>query len=90
MGQLAARASVAAIDRGGKVAKSTVEFSVNERVNHHVYNLGTISRIDETHTIIEFDQGGRKKFVTSLLRLEHSDVATPVKKRAIRKPKVKK
>lgn len=73
------------------MAKSPTEFSVNERVNHHIYSLGTISMIDDRHTVIDFDQGGRKKFVTSLLQLEHSDVAGPTRKRpAVRKPKAKK
>jgi len=72
------------------VAKNVLEFSVNERVNHPIYSLGTISRIDEQHTVIEFDQAGRKKFVTSLLQIEHSDATAPVKKRTVRKPKAKK
>jgi len=61
------------------VAKSAHEFAVNERVNHHVYGYGTISMVDEQHTIIEFDENGRKKFVTSIVQLAHCDVAAPVK-----------
>ena len=77
--------------RGGKVARSMNEFSLNERVNHHVYGLGTIRMIDDLHTVIEFDQNGRRKFVTSLLKLEQSDVAAPERKRPrIRKPKARK
>ena len=72
------------------MAKNPTGFAVNERVHHPIYSLGTISRIDDQHTVIDFDQGGRKKFVTSLVQLEHSDVAEPVKRRsAARKSKVR-
>jgi hypothetical protein len=68
------------------VVRNGSEFSVHERVNHHIYGLGTISMTDDSHTIIDFDQNGRKKFVTSMVRLEHSDTAAP--QRA--KPRTKK
>ncbi len=61
------------------MSRNPSDFSVNERVKHHVYGLGTISMIDDLHTVIHFDQDGRKKFVTSLMQLEHSDVAAPAR-----------
>ena len=73
------------------MTRNPIEFSVNERVNHHVYGLGTISMIDDIHTVIEFDQKGRRKFVTSMIQLEHSDVAAPERARPrARKAKPKK
>lgn len=64
------------------MAKNSGEFAVNQRVSHHVYGCGTISMIDERHTVIEFDEHGRRKFVTSLMQLEPSDVAAPTKPRS--------
>ena len=75
------------------MTKNPNEFTVNERVNHHIYGLGTISMISDQHTIIQFDQDGRKKFVTSLMRLEHSDVAAPpgrTRSRARKQPPARK
>jgi len=73
------------------VARNPNDFSVNERVSHPVYGLGTISTIGDLHTVIMFDQNGRRKFVTSMVQLEHSDAAPPKKTRArTREPKAKK
>jgi hypothetical protein len=53
-------------------------FSANERINHSIYGLGTISDVNDLHTVIEFDQNGRKKFVTSIVQLERTTVPAPV------------
>jgi len=53
-------------------------FSANERINHAIYGLGTISEVNDLHTVIEFDQNGRKKFVTSIVQLERTTVPAPV------------
>ena len=52
-------------------------FSANERINHYIYGLGTISEVNDLHTVIEFDQNGRKKFVTSIVQLERTTVPAP-------------
>jgi len=52
-------------------------FSPNERINHYIYGLGTISEVNDLHTVIEFDQNGRKKFVTSIVQLERTTVPAP-------------
>jgi len=73
------------------VAKNPGEFAVNQRVSHHVYGCGTISMIDERHTVIDFDEHGRRKFVTTMMQLQPSDVAAPAKPRSrARKAKVAK
>lgn len=59
------------------MAKDGNTFAVKERVHHFVYGTGTISELNPVHTVIEFDENGRKKFLTSMVRLEHSDVAAP-------------
>jgi hypothetical protein len=68
------------------MAKAAGSFSVNDRIKHSVYGLGTIREMDERHTVILFDEAGTKKFVTSMVQLEESSAPTPVKPaRATRK-----
>jgi hypothetical protein len=61
------------------VAKNSNAFSVNERIQHEDYGPGTITNIGPMHTTIEFDQAGTKKFMNSIVRLERTDVAAPVR-----------
>ena len=59
------------------MAKNPSAFSVNERIQHEDYGPGTITNIGPLHTTIEFDQAGTKKFMSSMVRLERTDVAAP-------------
>jgi len=59
------------------VAKTSPAFAVNERVIHHIYGRGTISATNALHTTIEFDKEGKKKFLTSLVRLEPGGDTAP-------------
>ena len=59
------------------MAKNSTGFIANERVNHSIYGLGTISEVNDLHTVIDFDENGRRKFVTSIVRLERSDALPP-------------
>ena len=59
--------------------KSAPAFSVNDRVYHAVFGLGTISAMNSRHTTIVFDENGTKKFVASMVRIEHSDTPAPSK-----------
>ena len=59
------------------MAKNTGGFAVNERIQHEEYGPGTIVAIGPLHTTIEFDQAGTKKFMSSMVRLERTDVAPP-------------
>ncbi len=80
------------------MAKNPSAFSVNERIQHEDYGPGTITEIGPSTTTIEFDQAGRRKFVSSIVRLQRSDVAaperrakkTPARKRAAGATKSKK
>jgi hypothetical protein len=60
------------------MAKNSLGFAPNERINHAIYGLGTISEINDLHTVIEFDENGRRKFVTSIVRLERTNALPPV------------
>ena len=68
------------------MAKNSSGFAPNERVNHSIYGLGTITEINDLHTVIDFDENGRRKFVTSIVRLESTDVLPPA---PIRKTRAK-
>ena len=59
------------------VAKGLDVFAVNQRISHSVYGLGTIREIDHRLTTIDFDENGRRKFVTSMVQLEPSDIEAP-------------
>jgi len=80
------------------LAKNPEVFAVNERILHGMYGLGTIKEVNAQYTSIEFDENGRRKFLTSLVRLERSSVAAPppparksrAKKPAAKTPKPKK
>lgn len=66
------------------------EFAVNHRITHPVYGTGTITSLDDHHVVIEFDEGGRKKFVSSIVQLEHTETpAPPVRKRKAKAVKAK-
>jgi RNA polymerase-interacting CarD/CdnL/TRCF family regulator len=58
---------------------SSSSFAVSERVIHPIYGTGTIADLTATYTIKDFDKGGRKKFVTSMVQLEATSVEAPVK-----------
>ena len=59
------------------MAKNPDLFTVNERIHHGMYGLGTIKEVNQQYTTIEFDENGRRKFLTSIVRLERSSVAAP-------------
>lgn len=59
-------------------------------MTHEKYGLGVISESNTDYTIIEFDEAGRKKFLTRLVTLESSDEPAPKRRRASRKKATKK
>jgi hypothetical protein len=61
--------------------------SVSQRVQHEKYGLGVVSATDSEYTVIEFDEHGRKKFVTRLVALQTSEEPPPRKRRARAKTK---
>ncbi len=58
---------------------------VSSRINHQKYGLGVISEVDPQYTTIEFDNHGKKKFVTDIVSLESSDEPPPKRRRGGRK-----
>ena len=63
-----------------------------DRVVQPTYGPGTLVEVNEHHTVIDFDEGGRKVFKTSLVALQASSEPaphkTPTRKRAVKKKKV--
>jgi hypothetical protein len=63
-----------------------------DRVSQPTYGTGTLVEVNEHHTVIDFDEQGRKIFSTRLVVLQSSNEPAPAKaarKRAT-KPKVPK
>ncbi len=54
-------------------------FASDQRIRHAAYGNGTIIHSDDQRTEIQFDQHGRKKFVTRIVQLETSDVPAPAR-----------
>jgi hypothetical protein len=52
-------------------------FGKNDRIKHEQYGFGTISSTDEQYTVIEFDEHGRKMFVTTMVSLEPTNEPAP-------------
>jgi len=63
---------------------------ITSRVNHQKYGLGVITEVDPQYTTIEFDEHGKKKFVTDIVVLETSDEPPPKRRRGGRKKATKK
>ena len=59
--------------------------SATQRVTHNKYGLGVVSEADAEYTVIEFDEHGRKKFLTRLVTLQPSDEPPPKRRRARKK-----
>lgn len=63
-----------------------------DRVDQQTYGKGTILEYNEHHVVIEFDEHGKKTFVTRLVQLQTTSEPAPAKaarKRAPRKAKKK-
>jgi hypothetical protein len=55
-------------------------FSVGDRVLQAQYGVGTITELNEYHTVIDFDEHGVKRFSTPMVQLEPSNLAAPPKR----------
>jgi hypothetical protein len=54
-------------------------YSAGDRVSQSQYGHGTVTAVNEYHTVIDFDDHGSRTFKTSLVQLERSATAAPVK-----------
>ena len=61
-------------------------YTAGARVSQAQYGPGTVIESDQYHTVIDFDEHGVRKFVTTMVELESTTVAAPVKaKRGVAK-----
>jgi len=65
-------------------------FEVGSRVVEPTYGLGSIAAIEDAYLRVEFDEHGSKKFLSSLVRLEHSDEPPPAGSKVKRARKTRK
>ncbi len=79
---LAGIAAAADANRGGKPMKS---WSKGDRVFQPTYGAGTIAEFNEHHTVIEFDEHGRRVFSTRLVVLQPTSEPAPNKPAGARK-----
>ncbi len=52
-------------------------FDKGDRVVHQQYGAGTLADVNEFHTVIDFDDHGVHKFVTSIVLLERTAIPAP-------------
>lgn len=65
-------------------------FTTGDRVLQTSYGLGTVMSANERHIVIDFDDHGVHTFVTTVVRLQLSDVPAPgrpAKRKTARKAK---
>jgi hypothetical protein len=52
-------------------------FAIGDRVSQTQYGTGTITLVDEYHTVIDFDEHGIRRFSTPMVKLERSSTEAP-------------
>jgi len=55
------------------------KFTIGDRVTQPQYGPGTITAVDESRTVIEFDQQGTRMFATSMVTLERTASPAPAR-----------
>ncbi|MQA29337.1 MAG: hypothetical protein GEU82_05775 [Luteitalea sp.] len=74
--------AAAAASRAGEPMKS---WTKGDRVVQPTYGPGTLVEVNEHHTVIDFDEHGRRTFATRLVTLQSTNEPAPnkpVRKRA--------
>ena len=61
--------------------------SKGDRVSQATYGTGTVVEVDATHTVIDFDAHGPRRFATSMVALVRT--AVPAPERPAPKPRAK-
>lgn len=54
-------------------------YTRGDRVSHQQYGAGTLTDVNEYHTVIDFDDHGVHKFSTRLVVLEPTAIPAPVR-----------
>ena len=64
-------------------------FRKNDRVSHTRFGPGVVIEVDARYTLVEFDEDGVRKFLTTLVQLERSELPLPAKRAPVRRRAVK-
>ena len=62
-------------------------YSKGARVSQPNYGPGTVTDADAHHTVIDFDNHGLKRFVTTMVALAPSNEPAPEKAKVVRRKK---
>jgi hypothetical protein len=86
---IAAAEAAAGASRGGEYMKG---WSKGDRVVQATYGAGTLVEVNEHHTVIDFDEHGRRTFASRLVVLQATNEPAPNKpaKARAKKKKVEK
>ena len=91
MADTAATAAAAAVDVASHAGSAMKNWSKGDRVTQPTYGAGTLVEVNEHHTVIDFDEHGRRTFATRLVVLQATNEPAPHKaptrKRAVKKKK---
>jgi hypothetical protein len=60
-------------------------YAIGDRVSQPQYGAGTITAVDDHHTVIDFDEHGPRTFSTPLVKLERSSTVAPVRAKATKR-----
>jgi hypothetical protein len=52
-------------------------YTKGDRVLHAQYGTGTLTDVNEYHTVIQFDEHGLRKFATNLVAFESTQIPAP-------------
>lgn len=55
------------------------KYAIGDRVIQPNYGAGTITSVDDSRTVIDFDEHGTRMFATSMVTLERSATPAPVR-----------
>ena len=69
--------AVAAVVVASRAGNAMKNWTKGDRVVQATYGLGTLVEINEHHTVIEFDEHGRRTFSTRLVVLQASSEPAP-------------
>jgi len=81
-------AAAAVVDAGNHDGEEMKAWAKGDRVAQPTYGSGTLVEVNEHHTVIDFDEHGRRTFATRLVVLQATNDPAPAKaprKRAVKK-----
>jgi hypothetical protein len=65
------------------------DFRKDDRVSHMRFGPGVVIEVDARYTLIAFDEEGVRKFLTTLVELEPSQLPLPVRRAPVRRRAIK-